>query len=85
MPGTLKKGKGSIFLKNLNKKTCIFKKKAAKTISNYFLAQKDLNPLERKLIKGLSDFDLINDLIGGVKLVGSGIIKITRKIQFLNF
>jgi len=37
------------------------------------MAQKELNPIERKLIKGLSDFDLINDLIGGVKLVGSGI------------
>lgn len=36
------------------------------------MTQKDLPPLEKKLIKGLSDFDLINDLIGGVKLVGSG-------------
>jgi len=49
------------------------------------MAQKELNPIERKLIKGLSDFDLINDLIGGVKLVGSG-IWLKKKIQiFIHF
>lgn len=41
-------------------------------ITSYFLAQKELSIIERKLVKGLSDFDLINDLIGGVKLVGAG-------------
>ena len=51
------------------------KGKAAKNLQSYFLSL-DGTILEKKLIRTLNDFDLINNLIGGVKLVGSGVQKL---------
>lgn len=51
------------------------KGKAAKNLQNYFLSL-DGSVLEKKLIRTLNDFDLTNNLIGGVKLVGSGVQKL---------
>ena len=44
------------------------KGKAAKGIMNYFFSFKDLTGYEKKIMKTLSDEDLVSNLIQGVKL-----------------
>ena len=59
-PGTLKKGKGTM---NINIK-------AAKEIINFFLNNKDSNVYDKRLIKMITDEDVVSNLMSGVKLTG---------------
>jgi len=40
------------------------------------MSSKDIPDLDKKLIKGISDIDWVNDLIGNVKVVAPGIQKL---------
>ena len=43
---------------------------AAKDICNFFLSLKDLSAYDRKLIKSLTDEEIVSNLLNGVKLTG---------------
>ena len=54
---------------------------AAKDICNFFLSLKDISAYDRKLIKSLTDEEIVSNLLNGVKLTGQGnpvIIKYLR-------
>ena len=55
------------------------KGKAAKTSIILFLGQKDCDPVQRKMMKNLTDLDLVNNIVGNVKVVAAGIQKIKDK------
>eukprot|EP00828_Plagiopyla_frontata_P019665 TRINITY_DN2513_c0_g1_i2.p1 TRINITY_DN2513_c0_g1~~TRINITY_DN2513_c0_g1_i2.p1 ORF type:complete len:659 (-),score=167.92 TRINITY_DN2513_c0_g1_i2:74-2050(-) len=55
------------------------KGKVAKTSLALFLGQKDCDPVSRKMMKNLSDLDLVNNIVGNAKVVAPGIQKIKDK------
>ena len=54
------------------------KGKAARNIMQYF-QQSDLNEKQKILLRALPEQDLINAVIGNVKLAGAGLLKIELK------
>ncbi|EGR31934.1 hypothetical protein IMG5_099620 [Ichthyophthirius multifiliis] len=55
------------------------KGKAGKSVINFFLSQKDAINQEKPIIKGIPEQEIINCLVGNVKLGGAGIQKIKDK------
>lgn len=54
------------------------KGKAAKSVLSYFMNQKDISPAEKSNIKCLVEQEVINQIIGNVKIQGIGIQKIQQ-------
>jgi hypothetical protein len=48
------------------------KGKAVKTVMSVFLSQKDMSEVEKKLMKNLGETELVNAMIGNVKIGAAG-------------
>jgi len=55
------------------------KGKAVKTVMSVFLSPKDLPENEKKLMKSMGDTELVNAMIGNVKVGAAGLLKIKEK------
>ncbi|EAR88515.1 fibronectin-binding protein A, amine-terminal protein (macronuclear) [Tetrahymena thermophila SB210] len=55
------------------------KGKAAKSIVHFFQSSKDTNQQEKKCLKNMTEQEIINCIIGNVKLAGAGLQKIKDK------
>jgi len=55
------------------------KGKAVKSVMSVFLSQKELPEVERKLMKTMGETELVNAMIGNVKIGAAGLLKVKQK------
>lgn len=55
------------------------KGKAARNILHYFLNACELTEMEKPLVRSLPEQEVINALLGNVKLAGAGLLKMELK------
>jgi len=55
------------------------KGKAVKSVMSVFLSQKELPEVERKLMKNMGETELVNAMIGNVKIGAAGLLKVKQK------
>lgn len=55
------------------------KGKAARNILHYFLNASELTESEKPKVRGLPEQEVINALLGNVKLAGAGLLKMEQK------
>jgi hypothetical protein len=55
------------------------KGKAARNILHYFINSGELSEIEKPLVKSIPEQEIINSLIGNVKLAGAGLLKLEQK------
>ena len=55
------------------------KGKAARNILHYFLSAFDLSEQEKPMVKSVPEQEIINALLGNVKLAGAGLLKMEQK------
>ena len=55
------------------------KGKAARNILHYFLNAYDLTEQEKPMVKSVQEQEIINALLGNVKLAGAGLLKMEQK------
>lgn len=55
------------------------KGKAARNILHYFINSNELTETEKPLLKTIPEQEIINSLIGNVKLAGAGLLKLEMK------
>ena len=55
------------------------KGKAARNILHYFMSAFDLSEQEKPMIKSVPEQEIINALLGNVKMAGAGLLKLEQK------
>ena len=61
------------------------KGKAVKTVMSVFLSQKDLPEFEKKLMKSMNEPELVNAMIGNVKIGAAGMNHLNPLMYLINY